>query len=58
MVIEGKLKKTAIHAELREASEDINKNVFFEKKKSKLSSLNSTLLTTVRFLLKVILGYR
>jgi predicted nuclease with TOPRIM domain len=49
MVIEGKLKKTAIHAELREASEDINKNVFFEKKKSKLSSLNSTLLTTVRF---------
>lgn len=47
MIIEGKLKKSAIHAELREASEDINQNIFFEKKRSKLSSLNSTLLTTV-----------
>lgn len=34
MIIEGKLKKSAIHAELRGAFEDISKNVFFEKKRS------------------------
>jgi len=50
LVIEGKLKKTAIHKELVEASEDLSSNAFFEKKRSKLASLNSTLLTTVSFL--------
>jgi hypothetical protein len=47
LIIEGKLKKTAIHSELKEATEDINNNIFFEKKRSKLSSLNSTLLSSV-----------
>lgn len=50
LVIEGKLKKTAIHAELKEATEDISNNIFFEKKRSKLSSLNSTLLSSVRII--------
>ena len=50
LVIEGKLKKTAIHSELKEAREDITKNTFFEKKRSKLSSLDSTLLSSVTFI--------
>ncbi len=51
LVIEGKLKKTAIHSELKEASESITSNTFFEEKRSKLASINSTLLSTVISLL-------
>lgn len=47
LVIEGKLKKTAIHTELRENAQAILANTFFEQKRSKLASLNSTLLATV-----------
>ena len=47
LVVEGKLKKTAIHSELKENFKAICKNTFFEQKKSKLTSLNSTLLSTV-----------
>ena len=49
LVIEGKLKKTAIHHELKEASEAINTNTFFEQKRSKMASINTTLLSTVSF---------
>ena len=47
LVIEGKLKKTAIHSELRENALAITQSTFFEQKRSKLASLNSTLLSTV-----------
>jgi len=47
LVIEGKLKKTAIHNELKDNAKEIIANTFFEQKKSKLTSLNSTLLSTV-----------
>lgn len=58
LVIEGKLKKTAIHSELKEATEDITNNIFFEKKRSKLSSLNSTLLSSVTFICISLNKYR
>ena len=48
-VIEVKLKKNAIHQELKENATQINSNTFFEAKRSKLASLNSTLLNTVSF---------
>jgi len=50
LVIEGKLKKTAIHHELKEASEAINTNTFFEQKRSKMASINTTLLSTVSYI--------
>ena len=48
LVVEGKLKKTAIHSELKENAQAITESTFFEQKRSKLASLNSTLLSTVR----------
>lgn len=42
-----KLMKNAIHTELKENYESIATNTFFEQKRSKLASLNSTLLSTV-----------
>ena len=50
LVIEGKLKKTAIHNELKENAQAITNSTFFEQKRSKLASLNSTLLSTVSLL--------
>lgn len=47
LVIEGKLKKTAIHNELKENTQAITSNTFFEQKRSKLASLNTTLLSTI-----------
>ena len=47
-VIEVKLKKNAIHHELKDNQSLITNNTFFEAKRSKLASLNTTLLTTVR----------
>ena len=49
LIIEGKLKKTAIHNELKENASSIASSTFFEQKRSKLASLNSTLLSTVSF---------
>ncbi|CDW84841.1 UNKNOWN [Stylonychia lemnae] len=46
-VIEVKLKKNAIHTELKDNASSINGNTFFEQKRSKLASLNSTLLSTI-----------
>lgn len=46
-VVEVKLKKNALHEELKDMSSAINENTFFEQKRSKLASLNSTLLSTV-----------
>lgn len=46
-VIEVKLKKNAIHHELKDNQALITNNTFFEAKRSKLASLNTTLLTTV-----------
>lgn len=47
LIVEGKLKKTAIHNELKQNSDAITNATFFEQKRSKLASLNSTLLSTV-----------
>jgi hypothetical protein len=47
IVIEVKLNKNAIHRELLENARAINENVFFEQKRSKLASLNNTLLANV-----------
>eukprot|EP00347_Sterkiella_histriomuscorum_P003182 403365276 len=46
-ITEVKLLKNAIHNELHDMADAINANTFFEQKRSKLASLNSTLLSTI-----------
>ena len=46
-VLDVKLKKNAIHAELKDNYESISHNTFFEQKKSKLASINSNLKNSI-----------
>ena len=51
IILESKLKRNAILQELKDNSSHIQANTFFEMKRSKLSQLNSTLLSNVHSIL-------